>query len=36
MKDWLLVLAPIAIVMYFRVRPEDLADLLYWLTRFAS
>jgi hypothetical protein len=36
MRDWLLVLTPIAVVMYFCVRPEHFADVLYWMTRLAS
>jgi hypothetical protein len=36
MRDWLMILTPIVAVMYFRVRPEDFAELLYWLTRMMS
>jgi hypothetical protein len=35
MRDWLWILTPVALVMYFRVRPEHFAELLYWLTQRA-
>lgn len=36
MRDWIWILTPVALVMYFRGRPDDFTELVRWLTRLAS
>lgn len=36
MSDWLWILTPVALVMYFRVRPQHFADFLGWLMWLAT
>ena len=31
MRDWLLVSAPLAAVVYFVAYPSQFSDLLYWV-----
>jgi hypothetical protein len=33
MRDWLLVLAPLATALYFTIHPEQFRASLDWLTR---
>jgi len=34
MQDWLLVVAPLAAVIYFVEYPDRFADVMGWLTRW--
>ena len=33
MRDWLLILAPFAIIFYFLLYPSDFNTLIAWLIR---
>jgi hypothetical protein len=34
MREWLLVLAPVAVVIYFVIYPDQFAALLHWANNF--
>jgi hypothetical protein len=34
MRDWALVLAPMAVAIYFLVRPDHFNDFLSWVSAF--
>jgi hypothetical protein len=36
MRDWLMVLTPIATVIYFVAHPAQLTDLMDWFNRVAQ
>ncbi len=33
MRDWLLLLAPLALVLYFLVNPDQLGAFMAWAAR---
>jgi hypothetical protein len=36
MRDWLLVLAPIGLIVYFLVYPERFSTLVGWAEQFVG
>jgi hypothetical protein len=36
MRDWLMVIVPVAVVFYFIVFPDQLKALIEWLSTLAS
>jgi hypothetical protein len=36
MRDWVLILAPVAATIYFLVYPDQFRELLAWLTMLAQ
>jgi hypothetical protein len=33
MRDWVIIVAPLAVIMYFLLYPSDFTALIAWLIR---